>query len=98
MRSGPCPCCLRLGHTRSPLRTLRPAPLAAPAPAAVRETETPAEEPVEVEEGIIMAEHLGRRHVITSEDDVYQVKTFGRARPRRYRITVEGVPYEVEIR
>ncbi len=67
---------------------------AAPAPAAVQKTERP----VEAEQGVIIVEHHGRRHVITSEDDVYLVKTFGRTRPKRYRITIEGVPYEVEIR
>ena len=72
----------------TPKGGLRP-PKAEPPPAPVVEkTDTDA----------IIVEHQGRRYAVSEKDGVYRINTHSGARPRRYRVTVEGQTYEVEIR
>ena len=50
-----------------------------------------------VDEGVIVADHMGKRYVITQKDGVYHIPINKRSNPKNFRITSSGSSYEVEI-
>ncbi len=63
-------------------------------------TSAPDKDPLEelvVDEGVIVADHMGRRYIITEKDGVYHIPINKKGSPKIFRITSSGTSYQVEI-
>jgi len=60
----------------------------------------PDKDPLEqlvVDEGVIVADHMGKRYIITQKDGIYHIPINKRGKLKNFDITSSGTSYQVEI-